>query len=505
MSFIFRSHSIFMKQIFVLFGLLLCLSACDQSKSASEKEKSSTLKAIWDKYDLYKEPVIQNRFFKHGDIIPLIEKHEKSGLFTREVLGYSVQGRSINHLTIGRGKIKVFMWSQMHGDESTATMALFDLFNFFSAHDEFDSFRKEITDKLELHFVPMINPDGAELWQRRNMYSIDINRDFRNQVTPEARILKGIGVRLKPDFGFNLHDQGFYTSAGRTKQPATISFLAPAYNYEKDINESSKRALQLIVTMNCELQNYAPGKVARYDDEYDPRCFGDQFQALGISTILIESGGYPGDREKQYIRKLNFYALISAFQSIVKQSYSKEKVEEYTAIPENSYYLYDLVVRNVKVVSDTTEFNINIGVSHSQEKRSDYKGVYYEGYIGDIGDMDRHFGYEEKEGSSLIFTRGKIKELTRAEWDALTLPQEYELLNQGFLYVRLRDSSIEKGELKNHVLNLTTESQILNKPAPGQRADFLLTRDSQPVYVVVNGYWIDLSKPEEVPVNTISY
>ncbi|HEY5822795.1 MAG TPA: M14 family zinc carboxypeptidase, partial [Cyclobacteriaceae bacterium] len=413
---------------------------------------------------------------------------------------------SINHLTLGNGKIKVLMWSQMHGDESTATMALFDLFNFFSAHDEFDSFRKEILDNLELHFVPMINPDGAQVWQRRNVYLIDINRDARNLVTPEGRILKGIGSKLKPDFGFNLHDQGYYTTVGLTKQHATISFLAPAYNYEKDVNEVRKRALQLIVTMNRGLQIYAPGKVARYDDEHDPRCFGDQFQGMGISTILIESGGYPQDPEKQFIRKLNFYALLSAFQSIIKQSYATEKLEEYTAIPENSWYLYDLIVRNVKVTNDTATFISNLGIYRSQRKNADYKGVYYEGTIADMGDIDAHFSYEDKNAEGLTFTPGKIKDLSQKEWEVLTLQQEYELVKQGFLFVKWKNGIAPKGQLKKHLLNLSSEKEIPNKPAgPGQSANFLLTKDNVPVYAVINGYWIDLSKEGEALVNTMSY
>ena len=495
-----------MKQVLIFFALIVFCSCTKKEEPITSISESAELKAIWAKYETYKEPVIQNRFFKHSDLVPLIEKHAKSGLFQHEVLGTSIQGRSINHLTLGNGKIKVLMWSQMHGNESTATMALFDLFNFLSADDEFNSLRKEIMDKLELHFVPMINPDGAEVWQRRNVYSIDINRDARNLATPEARILMGIGSKLKPDFGFNLHDQGFYTTVGLTKQPATISFLAPAYNYEKDVNEVRKRALQLIVTMNRGLQIYAPGKVARYDDEHDPRCFGDQFQGMGISTILIESGGYPKDPEKQYIRKLNFYALLSAFQSIAKQSYTNEKPEEYAVIPENSWYLYDLIVRNVKVTNDTATFISNFGINRSQEKNADYKGVYYEGNIADMGDIDAHFGYEEKNAEGLVFTPGKVKELSQEEWEALTLQQEYELVKQGYLFVKWKNGTAPKGQLKKHVLNLTTEKEIPNRPAgPGQSANFLLTKDTVPVYAVVNGYWIDLTKSNEVPVNTLSY
>ena len=74
----------------------------------------------------------------------------------------------------------------MHGDEPTATMALFDVFNFFQANDGLDEVKKSILENLTIFFMPMVNPDGAEIYQRRNDYEIDINRDVMRQQTPEG-------------------------------------------------------------------------------------------------------------------------------------------------------------------------------------------------------------------------------------------------------------------------------------------------------------------------------
>jgi hypothetical protein len=48
--------------------------------------------------------------------------------YVLEKVGESLEGRSINLLTVGQGPFRVLLWSQMHGDEPTATAALFDLF-----------------------------------------------------------------------------------------------------------------------------------------------------------------------------------------------------------------------------------------------------------------------------------------------------------------------------------------------------------------------------------------
>ena len=169
-------------------------------------------------------------------VMPLINKLKHKNGFTVKVLGKSVEGRELKLITIGKGKTKIFMWSQMHGDEPTATAALFDIINFINDPANKD-FCKGLFDRVTLYFLPMVNPDGAERFKRRNFYDIDLNRDASRLQCPEAIILKSVFDSLKADFGFNLHDQSHRYSVGNSFRTATISFLAPAYNYEKEFND----------------------------------------------------------------------------------------------------------------------------------------------------------------------------------------------------------------------------------------------------------------------------
>ena len=52
--------------------------------------------------------------------------------FDTQVLGYSVEGRPIRMVSVGNGKVNILMWSQMHGNESTATRSIVDLLSFFA-------------------------------------------------------------------------------------------------------------------------------------------------------------------------------------------------------------------------------------------------------------------------------------------------------------------------------------------------------------------------------------
>ena len=152
--------------------------------------------------------------------------------------------------------------------------------------------RESLLRELQIVFIPMLNPDGAERFQRRNALGVDLNRDALRLQSPEAQLLKAKRDELSADWGFNLHDQSRYYAAGNHPRTAAISVLAPAYNYEKEVNAVRERSMRMIGQMNAVLQAYIPGQVARYNDDFEPRAFGDNIQKWGTSTILIESVSY---------------------------------------------------------------------------------------------------------------------------------------------------------------------------------------------------------------------
>src|SRR5204863_4584952 len=131
--------------------------------------------------------------------------------FIFERVGASLEGRSINMISTGTGPFRVLLWSQMHGDEPTATAALFDVFDYLQRHRD-DPVPRRILSSLTLYVVPMLNPDGAERFQRRNAQGIDINRDALGLQTPEGLVLKQVRDRFNPRIGFNLHNQSWGTS-----------------------------------------------------------------------------------------------------------------------------------------------------------------------------------------------------------------------------------------------------------------------------------------------------
>jgi hypothetical protein len=351
-------------------------------------------------YEQFKNPELNHRRFKHTKVVELLNKLP----FEKVSLGKSFEGREIQKVIIGNGPKKILLWSQMHGNEATATMALFDIFNFFqNTSGEFLEIKKLLESKLELHFIPMLNPDGAERFIRRTAQGIDMNRDAVALKCPESEILKNQVLTLTPEFSFNLHDQNIRYSAGASNKQATISFLATAFNEAREWNENRTKAAQVIAKMNADLQAFIPNAIGRFSDEFEPRAFGDNIQKWGSSLILIESGGYPNDTEKQFIRKLNFVAILSALESIASESYTSYNIEDYSAIVQNEKYLFDLKIKNLTVEAPKGNFEIDLGVNLEEKNNSDASDFSVTSVIEDLGDLSVFWGINEidAEGSLL--------------------------------------------------------------------------------------------------------
>ncbi|HYC51439.1 MAG TPA: M14 metallopeptidase family protein [Gemmatimonadaceae bacterium] len=338
----------------VLICLTLGLAGCSglQLGSARATSDCCTAEAFATTLRLaeqYRNPGITERRFTHETFWRAVENSIHAPSLKYETIGRSVLGREIRSVTFGNGPTRVLLWSQMHGDEATATMALADIFRFF-AEGTSHPLHRRLARELTVVFVPMLNPDGAELFQRQNAIGIDINRDARRQVTPEARALKSLRDRFNPQFGFNLHDQNARTRAGRTGLASGIALLPPAFDEAKSYNDVRTRARLVAATLATAFAREIPGRVAKYDDEYNPRAFGDLMQQWGTSTVLIESGALPNDPQKQRLRTLNAAAILLALDAIGTGGYASANPDAYESLPFNAGGAYDLLVRGAMLV-----------------------------------------------------------------------------------------------------------------------------------------------------------
>ncbi|OOG67150.1 M14 metallopeptidase family protein [Flavobacterium sp. A45] len=347
-------------------------------------------------FDQNKENTIQGRYITLENIKPLLEKESLKKEVT--IIGESVLGKPIYSYQKGNGKTKIYLWSQMHGNESTTTKALFDFINLINSGSDL---AKKLLDSFTFYCIPMLNPDGAKLYTRANANNVDLNRDSQDLTQPESKILRTVFEQFKPDYCFNLHDQRTIFGVADTGKPATVSFLAPSYNEEREVNESRLKAINLIAGINEVLQNYIPGQIGRFDDSFNINCIGDTFQYLGVPTLLFEAGHFPDDYEREVTRKFIFISLLSSFIILSENDIVSNRNDKYLNIPQNKVVFFDFMYKNVKINYDGIEIITNFVAQYKEELIDNQ--IKFNAYIVEVGDLEGYYGHYEYDAKGALY------------------------------------------------------------------------------------------------------
>lgn len=437
-------------------------------------------------YQDYQEESLYHRLFKHKDILKLINKLKNESLVDIEKIGESFEERDIFSIKLGKGDTKIVAWSQMHGDEPTATMAIFDLLNFFIAEDELDDLKDLLLDKLTIYFIPMLNPDGAERFQRRNAMEIDLNRDAKLIQAPESKVLKKIIDEIQPEFGFNMHDQDIRWSVGKTGKSAAIAFLAPPPNYEKEVNDIRKRAMQVISDVVEEMNSYIPGHIAKFNDDFEERGFGDNIAKWGTSVILFESGRYKEDWNKDYIRRLNFIEILKALFSIATQSYKDTKLKNYDDLPFNGELMFDLLLKGLTYNYKGTNLKVDLGIN--REPVYINGRLYFKSRLEDFGDLSVTSGYEEVDCSGMELHLGKILDEEYEQAEDMSKKDFKAFLNEGVTHLICPKFQYDH-EYVELPINIVKDKVDFEPELKYEKpANFYITKNDKLTYTVVNGY-----------------
>jgi hypothetical protein len=347
-------------------------------------------------FDQNKENTIQGRYITLDNIEPILKRESLKN--DVKIIGESVLGKPVYSYQKGNGKLKIYLWSQMHGNESTTTKALFDFINLLNNGSDL---AKQLLDTFTFLCIPMLNPDGAKLYTRANANTIDLNRDSQDLTQPESKILRAVFDEFKPDYCFNLHDQRTIFGVSDTGKPATVSFLAPSYNEEREINESRLKAINLIAGINEVLQNFIPGQIGRFDDSFNINCIGDTFQYLGVPTILFEAGHFPNDYEREVTRKFIFMSLLSSFIILSENDIVSNGIDKYLNISQNKVVFFDFMYKNVKINYDGIEIITNFVAQYKEELIDDK--LNFNAYIVEVGDLEGYFGHFEYDAKEALY------------------------------------------------------------------------------------------------------
>jgi hypothetical protein len=345
------------------------------------------------------------------EVSPIALKHEElrvrlaaiaaryPGLFSIAEEGVSAEGRKIPLLVVGSGPTTILLWSQMHGDEPTATSALLDILEHLGRTQRTPD-TELLLSRLTLAIIPMLNPDGAARTRRTNAQGIDVNRDALRLQTPEGRFLKSVRDRLKPSVGCNLHNHSPNVTAGKHGRQVAISLLSVPFDDAFTVNEGRRTTMRMAVLVQQLLEPWAKDRVARYDMDYTARAFGDSMTRWGTPTLLIESGGFFGPDEANTLVRLDFVAILGTLHALADGSLAKVDFKAYDAIPLTTRdRLFDVLVRNARVIGGgglppyLADVGLNVASARPGFSGSSPRGT--RGGVTEVGDLTDFLGKTE--------------------------------------------------------------------------------------------------------------
>ena len=396
--------------------------ACGPPRATSDLPSPVELGRVWERTRL---PLPLPPLMRHADVVAAIAAARQSApdLFQSETIGTSVEGRSLNHIWFGRGPLHVLLWSQMHGDEPTATVALLDVLHYIQANRTVPHVA-QILDRLTVHVVPMLNPDGAEKPHRRNAQGIDVNRDALLLQTPEGRALKALRDRINPPIGFNLHNQNWRTSVAKTGKPAAMSLLAVSFDEARSDNPGRIRAKKVASVIRDAVEPLAAGMIARYEDDFEVRAFGDNLTKWGTSVVLIETGPYPGPDPDRALVRMNVVALLTSLDALASGRVDSADTARYESLPFNDSMLLHTLIAHATIAPGTgvAPFRGDIGIAGLRVVRevgADRK-VGFAAKIEELGDL-RVFGALETIDATGL-TAAPLWDKSLKVGDEVTLP-----------------------------------------------------------------------------------
>jgi hypothetical protein len=216
-------------------------------------------------------------------------------------IGQSAKGKDIPMVTIvdptavPETTKKLFIICRQHGNEPASTEAMLSLINQLVTKT--DDTTKDILSKVAFYIVPMMNPDGADAFQRRNANGADLNRDWLNLWQPETRAVRAAIDSVAPDVIIDEHELSPTNRNSDFVESAGPSSGAPA-----DVAEECQKMQSLVVGM---LRTHDMGVVSYEIADQHPARLAHRYFPIhaGTKTILFESRQSGGRRNQLAYRE----------------------------------------------------------------------------------------------------------------------------------------------------------------------------------------------------------
>lgn len=338
---------------------------------------------------LFKEPWTEFRHRQLGQFINDLMRRSRVPVVLDRT-GSSAEGRTLWTLRFGnpRGR-RVLTWARQHGDEPDCTAALCMVLDEILSGDPAAASR-HLLDRIDFLVFPMVNPDGVARFTRESSMGIDLNRDAVALATPEGQALFGLKDRFQPEFCFNLHDMS-PRKARRDGTLVSLAFQAGPYCERDEDNDVRVRAKHVCALMAESVLPWAPENIARYDADYMHRAFGDSMMRWGVSSMLVEAGGWYEPGGDNFVRRLFAVAVMRGLHAIAGREDDHATPHAYDAIPLDSSKRYaDVLVSGglIDAGQGRAPFRADLHVDLLARAERPNAPVAFAGRIVGVGDFE---------------------------------------------------------------------------------------------------------------------
>ncbi len=228
---------------------------------------------------------------RHNDLIA--DAAEFEGV-THQILGKTLEGRSIDYLTMGEGDIVVWLYARQHPGETQAEWWMEGALEMLL--DPANPHARLLRQKCTFHIVPNCNPDGSFRGHlRTNFAGVNLNREWQDpsaERSPEVLAIRNKMDETGVDWALDVHGDeaipaafiaGFegipsITDAMVTKlndYKALLARSTPDFQTELGYPISAPNTANLTISTNAVAERY--GAIAMtlempYKDNRDMPC-----------------------------------------------------------------------------------------------------------------------------------------------------------------------------------------------------------------------------------------
>ena len=229
-----------------------------------------------------------------------------SGRVRVTCIGRSVKGKDIPLVVVSDPGVpldstkRLFIICRQHGDEPAPTEAMLNLIEDLAfASDEGAA---DLLSKVSFFVVPMVNPDGADRYRRRNTNGADLNRNWLALDQPETRCVRAAIDAVAPDVLVDQHELGpgnnrsdFVETAG-TASGASPEVVAESLQMQDLV-------IGMLRTHDMEVVSY------RIDDSHPARLAHRYFPVHGSTKAFLFETRQSGARQYRLQYRMRLHTV----------------------------------------------------------------------------------------------------------------------------------------------------------------------------------------------------